>query len=307
MDYINHITDGDKELKRLLRVIMGYLFSHYNNGKKAFLIYGIPHTGKSVLCNVIERCWGKCYVSHVDLAMLSKPEFAASLNGSVLNISADLKNESLRDVGFFKSLVSHDDTIASRALYSNPQDIKCETKMIFSTNHLISFDSSLSVYDIEAVFNRLIYVPYLNKPISDKNDNKHLSDEIYDERDAVFTWAIKGLKDYIENNENFPKAKSSEKLKLKNMAKYCPEKIFFEEAIKKEEGVYESSSDIRAAFEVFCQDCEVRGKANIIAFLEEHEHLNKSKKRIDENGNLTSVGNPIYVYEGIRLRNKYRH
>ena len=91
------------------------------------------------------------------------------------------------------------------------------------------------------------------------------------------------------------------------MAKYCPEKIFFEEAIKKEDGVFESSSDIREAFDRFCRDCDVRGKANITAFLEEHEHLNKSKKRIDENGNPTSVGNPIYVYEGIRLRNKYRH
>ena len=147
----------------------------------------------------------------------------------------------------------------------------------------------------------------MNKPISDKNDNKHLSDEIYDERDAVFTWAIKGLKDYIENNETFLKAKSSEKLKLKNMAKYCPEKIFFEEALKKEDGVFESSSDIREAFDRFGRDCDVRGKANITAFLEEHECLNKSKKRIDENGNPTSVGNPIYVYEGIRLRNKYRH
>lgn len=171
---------------------------------------------------------------------------------------------------------------------------------------MISFDSSLSVYDIEAVFNRLIYLPFLNKPISDKNDNKHLSDEIYDERDAVFTWAIKGLKDYIENNECFPEAKHSIKLKAKNMAMYCPEKIFFEEAIKKEDGVFESSSDIREAFDRFCRDCDVRGKANITAFLEEHEHIKKSKKRIDENGNLTSAGNPIYVYEGIRLRNKYR-
>ena len=47
-------------------------------------------------------------------------------------------------------------------------------------------------------------------------------------------------------------------------------------------------------------------KGNIHAYLEEHEHLHKSKKRIDGKGYLCSNGNPIYVYEGIRLKKDYR-
>ena len=306
LEYVEYITGGNKDLKKLLRSMLGYIMSSYNNAKVAFLIHGVPHTGKSVLCNLVERVIGKEYVSHVDLSMLQRQEYVASLTGKLLNIAPDLKNEALKDVGFFKSLVSHDDKIAARALYGNPKEIKCETKMLFSTNHLLTFDSSLGLYDIEAVFNRFVYFPYQNKPITDSVDNKHLSDELYEECDGIFTWAIKGLRDYIENNECFPECQLSSEIKLRNMAKYCPEKIFFEKCIKKAEGLYESSSAIKEAFEAFCKDCEVKHKGNISSFLEEHERLSKTKKRIDEKGRPISSGNPIYVYEGIRLRNKYR-
>lgn len=59
MKYVDYITNGDKELKELLQVIMGYCLSHYNNAKTVFLLYGIPHTGKSVLCRVLEEIAGK--------------------------------------------------------------------------------------------------------------------------------------------------------------------------------------------------------------------------------------------------------
>ena len=306
LDYVDQITSGDKELKRLLRVMLGYLFSHYNNAKVAFLVYGIPHTGKSVLLNVIERIIGDSYVSHTDLSMLQRQEYVASLSGKLINVAPDLKNESLRDVGFFKTLVSHDDHIDARVLYANPKKVKGETKMLFSSNHLLTFDPVLGVYDIEAVFNRLIFFPFQNKPIPRSSEDKHLSDRIYAEKDAIFTWAMKGLKDYVENNETFPECRLSTELKEKNMAAYCPEKIFVSKCLKRMDGAFESSSSIREAFEDFCHEAGVKSKPNILTYLEEHERLIRSKKRIDENGQPTSEGNPIFVFKGIRLKKKYR-
>ena len=306
MEYVEHITGRNKDLKRLLRVIIGYLCSHYNNAKVAFLIYGIPHTGKSVLLNVLERIIGEEYVSHTDLAMLQKQEYVAALSGKLVNLAPDLRNEMLKDVGFFKSLVSHDDQVDARVLYGNPKKVKGETKMIFSSNHLLSFDPALGVFDIEAIFNRLIYFPFQNKPISREKENKHLSDEIIEEKDAIFTWAMKGLKDYVENNESFPECSLSTELKERNMAAYCPEKIFTATCLKHAENTFESSTAIREAFERFCMEVGVKSKPNIALYLEEHERLVKSKKRIDEDGHPTADGNPIYVYEGIRLKKKYR-
>lgn len=306
LEYLDYITQGDDELKRLLRVCIGYICSHYNNAKKAILIFGIPHTGKSVLCSLLERIVGAEYTCHIDLAFLHRQEYAASLSSKLLNVAPDLKNEALKDVGFFKSLVSHDDTISARILYDNPKDIKCETKMLFSSNHLLNFDATLEQNDIEAVFNRLIYIPYQNKPILDSDDNKHLSDDLYEERDLIFTWAIKGLKDYIENNETFPKAKLSEDLKRLNMSRYCPEKTFFEECIEVSEGCFESSAAIKEAFSKYCLENGVTRKADIAAFLESHQRIPKTKKRIDDDGKQIGTGNAIHVYVGIRLKKKYR-
>ena len=308
-EYLEYITAGDKELKQLLRVMIGYIFSHYNNAKLAFLIYGIPHTGKSVLCNLLSRIIGDDYICNIDISMLHRQEYAASLSNCILNVAPDLKNEPLRDVGFFKSLVSHDDTIMARTLYSNPTKIKCETKMIFSSNHLISFAiDSIGMYDIEATFNRLLYIPFQNKPIKDEENNKHLSDDLFAERDAIFTWAMGGLRYYVEHSETFPACALSEEIKARNMAQYCPEKIFFFEAIKKANGKYESSSAIKDAFASFRSEIDAKVKGDINGYLTEHEHVVKcnSKKRIDSKGNITSEGNPISVYEGIRLKDKYR-
>ena len=308
MEYVDCITGGDKELKKLLQVIIAYFSSHYNNAKLAVLIYGIPHTGKSVLCNVLSRIIGEEHTANIDLNMLSRPEYAASLSSKILNVAPDLRNEPMQEVGFFKSLISHDDTIMARTLYDNPKKIKCETKMLFSTNHLISFVPDIGPYDIEAVFNRLLYFPFQNKPICKNLENKHLSDEIYAERDAIFTWAMKGLKFYVEQNETFPECKLSEEIKARNMAQFCPEKIFFSEAIKSAEGRYESSFAIKTAFEAFCAENSAKVKGDIYAYLEEHEGIPKlkTKKRIDADGYPCSEGNPIAVFEGIRLKNKYR-
>ena len=308
MDYVEYITNGDKELKKLLRVIMGYLFSHFTNAKMAVLIYGIPHTGKSVLCSLISRIIGEQHVTNIDLGMLHRQEYAATLSNAILNVAPDLKNEALRDVGFFKSLVSKDDVIMARTLYSNPIKVKCEIKMLFSSNHLISFSPDVGIYDIEAVFNRLLYFPFQNPPVKDSENNKHLSEELYEERDAIFTWAMGGLKYYVEHNENFPECTLSTETKMRNMAQFCPEKVFFSEAIKSADGKYESSSAIKEAFEVFCSDIGAKVKGDIHAYLAEHEGIVKlnTKKRIDSDGNLTGEGNPIYVYEGIRLRKKYK-
>jgi phage/plasmid-associated DNA primase len=197
----------------------------------------------------------------------------------------------------------------ARSLYSNPTKIKCgEAKMLFSTNHLLSFAPDLGINDITAVFNRLIFIPFQNKPIKDSENNKHLSEELFLERDAIFTWAMGGLRYYVEHNETFPECGLSAEIKARNVAQYCPEKIFFSEAIKKADGKFESSLAIKEAFDEFCKETGAKVKGDIHAYLAEHEGIVKlnTKKRIDSDGNPISEGNPIYVYEGIRLRKKYK-
>lgn len=307
MEFVHRICGNDEDLEKLLQAVLGYLCSFYNNAKKAVLLYAMPHTGKSVLCKVIENIIGP-NISHVELKDMHKQEYAASLANAILNIASDLSNAPLKEVGTFKALLSHTDTISARALYSNPINIRAETKFLFSTNHFVEFDCKcVSTYDIMAVFQRLLYIPFQNPSIQDCEDNKHLVEDLMVERDAIFTWCMDGLKLYVDGNETFPVSALSEEVKAKNMAKYCPEKVFYETYIKKADDRFESSSLIRQVFDAFCHENGVKSKPNIGDFLQNHQGIKKSKRRIDDKGNLVSEGNPVHVYEGIRIRKKFRN
>lgn len=237
------------------------------------------------------------------MGYFNKPEYVAELVDAVINIAPDLTNVPLKDVGFFKMLTSHDDTSVVRSLYHNPQEIQGGTKMIFASNHLLNFDSCLSSEDIEATFNRIIYFPFMNVAITKSNEDKYMSEKLIEERDGIFVWSMKGLKKYIENNEIFPVSKKSKKIKLKNISMYCSEKAFVEQSLKLENDSYESSQSINAAYKAFCENIGVK-PGNIKSFLKNHYGLNTVKKRIDKMGNLTSYGNPIAVFKGVKLKNK---
>ena len=98
-----------------------------------------------------------------------------------MNVAPDLKNGSLKDVGAFKALTSHNDTIAARALYVNPCKVTGETKMLFSSNHLIRFDNALDIGDIEAALDRIIAMgKSKNKKSTANNDNNNITEESYE-------------------------------------------------------------------------------------------------------------------------------
>ena len=205
-------------------------------------------------------------------------------------------------MGFFKSLVSHDDVISTRALYSNPGNVRGETKMIFTSNHPITFDKTVGEDDVKAVFNRILYLPVQCKPIDEANENKYLSAELFEERDAIFSWGIKGLKRYLDAGERFPKAKLAEQIKVMNIAKYCPEKVFFDEYIVEADGRYESVTTIQKAYKEFCKENKIpQNPKKINYYIEKRMSIEKIKKRIKEFGYPEG---PIYVYLNIKLKNK---
>ena len=150
----------------------------------------------------------------------------------------------------------------------------------------ILFDEkSIEDGDVVAVFNRLLYFPFQNKPISEKDENKNFSEEIYEERDAIFTWAMEGLREYILNNEIFPKSKLSEQKKNENYSMYCPEKVFFNNCIKEKEGAFESVTSIKIAFSEFCSYHKIKTKTNITSYIEKQLGITATRKRIDKDGN----------------------
>lgn len=291
--FLQDITDGDKDSKQLLQEIVGYSLSTYVYAKKAFIFYGVPHSGKSVLLNITERLVGSENVCHVDLQKLSEACYAARLNKSKLNIAPDLPQTPIKDIGTFKSLVSSLDKIETKELYKNPKSQPCYCKMLFGANQFVPLNK-LDANNAEAFFERLIIIPFLYaKPVEERDPN--LPEKLWAARDYIFTWAMKGLKRLIENNFIFSSSKESERVLERYKTQYCPEQIFFSKYLVLDENKTISRDKVQKKYEKFADERGVKvGCYDIKDFISRnYPQVKQSRKRI--NGSK----NPLAVYEGL--------
>ncbi|MBQ2940732.1 MAG: hypothetical protein IJD97_00710 [Clostridia bacterium] len=300
-EFIDFATNGDKDLKHLIQEIMGYAISNYSNKRTAFVFKGDTGTGKSTILDVIRQIVGQDNTCEVPVNLMEQEYYAATVLSAKLNIVPDHNNKVIKDVSKFKSFVSDTDVISGRNPCEKPFAERCKTKMLFGQNEFFRF-SGVADKDLEAFFNRILYIPF-NRQIEKTIDA--FWQVLAPEYDYIFTWAMKGLKRLIEQDFKFTKCYASEKLKMKAVAQCNPEEAFFENCLKSAEDRYESSSAITDAFKYFCKKNNVEGNFNIISYLDKKK-IPKSRKRINDGGYISSKGNPIYVYEGIRLRAKYR-
>lgn len=291
--FLQDITDGDKDSKQLLQEIVGYSLSSYVNAKKAVIFYGVPNSGKSVLLNILERLVGGENVCHVDLQKLSEPCYAARLNNSKLNIAPDLPQTPIKDIGTFKSLVSSLDKIETKELYKNPKSQPCYCKMLFGANQFVPLNK-LDANNAEAFFERLIIIPFLYaKPVEERDPN--LPEKLWAERDYIFTWAMKGLNRLIENNFIFSSSRVSERVLEQYKTQYCPEQIFFSKYLVLDENKIISRDEVQQQYEKFADECGIKvGCYDIKAFISNnYPQVKQKRKRI--NGSK----NPLAVYEGL--------
>lgn len=126
---------------------------------------------------------------------------------------------------------------------------------------------------------------FQNSPIPKDQEDKHLSDRLFEERDGIFAWAVEGLAYYIGNGENFPTAQKSMELKYRNMARYCPEQTFCDQYVQPCEGAYLSTKELLSAFDEFKakKNFSVQKKLGILYYLENQFGVRREKKRVAAN------------------------
>ena len=292
--FIDFATGGDDELKRLLQEVMGYAISEYTNLRKAFIFQGPKGTGKSLFLDIIRTLVGIDNTSSVDLQNLDREYYRANILSSKVNIAPDTPEKAIKEIGTFKSLTSELDVISGRNPYEGVTQYRCKSKLLFGTNHYLRF-TKVSKDDIIAVFDRLVYIPFVNQ-VKDKERNVNLRKELLKEKNYIFTWACKGLKRLYDNDFEFSDCAQSKKMYNDALAQYCPEKVFAEECIMfdcKDE--YETSVDVGSAFMKFLRERGISeyNENDIRKYLEELG-VEKVRKRIDSEY-------PQRIFLGIRL------
>lgn len=155
-DVLNRLACNDKNVRMLLEEVIGYTFYRRNELRKAFMLKGKRHNGKSTFLDMLAQLLGEDNISALDLSDLSHEYKAAGLFGKLANLGDDIEDEFIPSAGIFKKIVSGD-RMNANVKFSAPIEFNPYCKLIFSGNTIPRLGRGR---DSDAIIDRLIIVPF---------------------------------------------------------------------------------------------------------------------------------------------------
>jgi len=196
-------TDPGKEA--MLQEIVGYMFSEFCSAKKAPMIIGQPHSGKSTLNRVISELIGKDQVANVQLHRLHERFVLSHLSTKKVNICSEISDEALSNIEIFKAITGNDELVAE---YKGKDHFtyRSKIKLLFSGNSM----PVLKNRDAASAFFDRIIVVNLNYSVPEK-DRDHLLESklLRDDRSYIVSWAVEGIMRLMQNNFIFSETTES--------------------------------------------------------------------------------------------------
>ena len=153
---LNRLACNDKKVRLLLEEVIGYTFYRRNELRKAFMLKGKRHNGKSTFLDMLAHLLGEDNISALDLSDLSHEYKAAGLFGKLANLGDDIEDEFIPSAGVFKKIVSGD-RMNANVKFAAPIEFNPYCKLIFSGNTIPRLGRGR---DSDAIIDRLIIVPF---------------------------------------------------------------------------------------------------------------------------------------------------
>lgn len=151
---LNKLACHDKQIRALLEEVIGYCFFRKQELRKAFILTGDKHNGKSTYLDMITTLLGSENTCALDLNEIGDRFKGSQLFGKLANIGDDIGDEFIANPAIFKKVVSGDRINAERK-GQDPFDFACYAKMLFSANSIPRIRDKSG-----AVLDRLIIVPF---------------------------------------------------------------------------------------------------------------------------------------------------
>ncbi len=186
----------DESIRALLEEVIGYCFYRRNELRKAFILTGDKHNGKSTYLDMIMNLLGKENTVALDLKELGDRFKTAELFGKLANIGDDIGDEFISNPAIFKKVVSGDRINAERK-GQDPFDFNCYAKQLFSANNIPRIKDKSG-----AVLDRLIIVPFDAQFTPDDPDfDPYIKYKLRQESvmEYLIQLGLKGLKRVLQN------------------------------------------------------------------------------------------------------------
>lgn len=249
-DVLNSIACNDQQVRLLLEEVIGYTFYRRNELRKAFMLKGKRHNGKSTFIDMVAHLLGEDNISSLDLNDLSHEYKAAGLFGKLANLGDDIEDEYIPSAGIFKKVVSGD-RMNANVKFAAPIEFNPYCKLIFSGNTIPRLGRGR---DSDAILDRLIIVPFnasFNK--NTEGFSPFIKYQLRSEEcmEYLVKIGIEGLKRVL-NAQGFTSTKGTEMELAEYAETLNPISMFFEEM--GDSMVHEATKKCYRRYNEFCME-----------------------------------------------------
>ena len=154
--FLDFLCCDRKDMRIVLEEILGHILLVDKFPHKIFFLTGSGANGKSTFVEMITKWTGELS-SHVDIANFDDGTSLASLVGKLVNVADDVDAIYLEKSKNLKTMASGN-TVGTRAIYSQPIDLKNTATLIFTANEPPVFKDKS-----DGIGRRLVIIPFENK------------------------------------------------------------------------------------------------------------------------------------------------
>lgn len=249
-NFITSLFPGERDAKlNLLLEVLGYALSNYTQGKVAFFFIGASNSGKSTILELLAKIFPSDLVTTIPLNRLSNRFNLARLSDSRINLNTELNENSLSATEVFKQMTAGE-VVTAEHKGCKPFDFRIRCKSLNAGNILPSLKNDGGM---TAMLNRMIILLF---PISIQKErqNLHLINDLWLERNAIFSNAVDALVDLKSRNFCFTEPADTQRLKKQMLEQSNSLESFLEECCVQDTQSREHLTTLYEAFTDYCAD-----------------------------------------------------
>lgn len=293
-DFLSCVSNGDKQLERLICEVIGWCCTLPNHSKKVFFVLGYaPDSGKSVIGNFLKMLYGEDLVSHVPIGDMGTRFGTSPIIGKAINISMDLPSSTLNSMAVSAvKMLTGGDGISIDIKYMSQIQYKQPIHLLFASNHPIK----LAEYD-DAFYNRMVFVPF-NNSVSHEQQDHELLKKLWQERDGIVTKCLFAVQDMLYEGRSFscepynPDEYCNDTFDSDSIRDYVNENII----ISRDKADELSTSDMYTDYRNWCDSNDLMPEAQckFSTYVSKIYGINKRKKHTSESN--------VWVFVGVRYK-----
>lgn len=231
LQFVDETFLGDKEIIEYVQQALGYSLTGSGIEQKYFQCQGEGNNGKSVMFNVVRKCFGD-YAYSIPIASISNRKRDSSapapdlvpLNRARIAITTEPEESVVIAESFIKQLTGQD-PISARSLYSNIQSFVSKAKLWILENGLLQIRGTT-----RGDWRRVVKINFENNVPENKID-LYLQAKLEEEAPSILRWLISGAvewykKGMLKTPDTIKEAVNAYREEMDVIAKFIEDRCF---------------------------------------------------------------------------------